>query len=618
MGCRLLKLFVIFATYILLFLIAKLVFLAVNHNIYAGIDVSDVFEILLHGYRMDQSMAAYLSVVPALLLMASIWTKSSRWYDRTMAVWRYISAFMVVMIVMLDSVLYGYWQFKLDTTPIFYFFSSPSAAFASVSSWVPAVGILTLVVVGILLAHCMGFLWRWPRLNIIGGIKQRWISTAVTFIALPLLFVAIRGGFTVSTMNPSAAYFSEEARMNHAAVNPMFSLMYSAAHSSDFSRQFRYFSDDELQPLLHELEESAVAAYDSISPTIRLREGVTSPDVYLVILESFSSHLMPMLGGEPVAMRLDSIAREGATFTNFYASSFRTDRAIPAILSGYPAQPSTSIMKFVDKAERLPSIARSLSEQAGYKCSYYYGGDINFVNQKAYLVSSKFSEIISDTDFPLSSRLSKWGAHDDCLWQKVWEDVKADKSAGPKLRVVQTSSSHEPYEVPFTSRRFTNVRAVSFEFADSCMGAFVDSLKASPKWHNSLVVLVPDHWGVYPQGLTDPVERHRIPLVITGGAISPDSKGIKISTPGVQSDIAATLLALLGVDADEFVMSKNLLDPMRSHYAFFSEPDFTAIVSPNDSTVVSTADNRIVLGTSGNADKVRAFLQNLYNDLDAR
>jgi len=325
-----------------------------------------------------------------------------------------------------------------------------------------------------------------------------------------------------------------------------------------------------------------------------------------------------MLGGEPVAMRLDSIARDGVTFTNFYASSFRTDRAIPAILSGYPAQPSTSIMKFVDKAECLPSIARSLSEQAGYRCSYYYGGDINFVNQKAYLVSSKFSEIVSDTDFPLSSRLSKWGAHDDCVWQRVWEDVKADKSPQPKFRAVQTSSSHEPFEVPFTSRRFSNIRAVSFEYADSCMGAFVDSLKASPGWQRSIVVLVPDHWGVYPQGLTDPFERHRIPLIITGGAISPDSKGLKIGTPGVQSDIAATLLSLLGVDAGDFVMSKNLLDPVQGHYAFFSEPDFVAIVSPNDSAVVSTADDRIVFGTPDNADKARAFLQNLYNDLDAR
>ena len=71
----------------------------------------------------------------------------------------------------------------------------------------------------------------------------------------------------------------------------------------------------------------------------------------MIIAESFSAHLMPSLGGEPIAVRLDSIAQSGMLFTNFYASSFRTDRGIPAILSGFPAQPNTSLMKYVEKAE---------------------------------------------------------------------------------------------------------------------------------------------------------------------------------------------------------------------------------------------------------------------------
>ena len=71
------------------------------------------------------------------------------------------------------------------------------------------------------------------------------------------------------------------------------------------------------------------------------------PDVLFIIMESFSSWLMTTLGGEPgVAVQLDSLAQEGVLFTNFYANSFRTDRGLVAILSGYPAQPTTSIMKY--------------------------------------------------------------------------------------------------------------------------------------------------------------------------------------------------------------------------------------------------------------------------------
>lgn len=124
------------------------------------------------------------------------------------------------------------------------------------------------------------------------------------------------------------------------------------------------------------------------------------PDVLFVILESFSSRLMTALGGEPnIAVHLDSLSKEGVLFTNFYANSFRTDRGLVAILSGYPAQPTTSIMKYPRKTQSIPAIAGSL-RKAGYGTKYYYGGDADFTNMRSYLMSSGFEDIVSDQDFP--------------------------------------------------------------------------------------------------------------------------------------------------------------------------------------------------------------------------
>ena len=134
----------------------------------------------------------------------------------------------------------------------------------------------------------------------------------------------------------------------------------------------------------------------------------TEPDIYLVILESFSAQLMPSLGGEDVAEHLDSVAQTGICFTNFYANSFRTDRALPSILSGFPAQPSMSLLKYTDKTEKLPSIAREL-KNAGYGTTYYYGGDINFANINAYLISAGYDLVVCDKDFPIADRTGKWG-----------------------------------------------------------------------------------------------------------------------------------------------------------------------------------------------------------------
>jgi len=66
---------------------------------------------------------------------------------------------------------------------------------------------------------------------------------------------------------------------------------------------------------------------------------------------------------------LTRLAEEGIFFTNFYANSFRTDRGLVSILSGYPAQPTTSIMKYPVKSQSLPAISKSLRKE-GYDIQF--------------------------------------------------------------------------------------------------------------------------------------------------------------------------------------------------------------------------------------------------------
>lgn len=591
----------------LLFVLGKGVFIAANSAVYGQYSSMQLlWQVPWHGLRMDLCMAAYLSVVPGLIMVASPWI-GPRATRAATCVWCYVAAFIAVAAIALDAVLYSYWNFKLDTTPLFYFATSPKAAMASVAWWLPVVGLIAVIIVSLGVAR--GIIWMIDRIAVppltTKAARIRASIWAIIFTAA--LFVPIRGGFTVATMNPSAAYFSTEAPLNHAAVNPLFSFMYSATHSGGYGKQFRYFSDDELTRQLDSFHTFTVSELpvDSIRPLIE------RPNVYLFIMESFSTGLMPSMGGEPVALCLDSIASQGTLFTGFYASSFRTDRAIPAILSALPGQPSTSVMKYIDKIERLPSIASVLVDSAGYETSYYYGGDIDFANQKAYLRTGGFGHIVSDRDFPISQRLSKWGVHDHLLWDRFLADAVED-TAGGHLRVVQTSSSHEPFEVPYTNPRLTDQRAVAFAYADSCLGHAVRRLRQSPAWDNALIVIVPDHWGAYP-AFTEPAARHHIPLVLTGGAL-PASAPAKVDVPASQSDIAPTLASMLGIDAEAlFPMGHNIFGSPA--FAFFSEPDFAAVITPGDTAVVSTRTGES-LGNSS-ADAPKAFLQNLYNYLDS-
>lgn len=622
------KFAVIFLIYLIFFALQRLLFLGVyQHTIHAG--AGEWFGALWHGLAMDASVAGYLSVLPGIIIAISCWVQN-KWIGISEKIYFGIVSFILSFVTILDLTLYGYWGFRLDTTPFFYFSTSPSAAMASAEWWQIPVGCVAMAAIGFALYKILTL-----TVKRYGAPYSRPKTTCAIIILLTgLLFIPIRGGVTVSTMNLSRAYFSDNARLNHAAINPQFSLLSSLFQQRDFSKIYRFMSEADARRLLADMNrrENGLNQESNQNGDIEVVEPILNtgrPDVYIIILESFSSHLFKSLGGEDIASGLDSIARTGILFTNISASSFRTDRSLPAILSGFPAQPSMSIMKYVDKMESLPSISHQLND-VGYTSSYYYGGDINFTNMKSYLVHSGFGSITADTDFPVSQRLGKWGAPDHVLFEKALADIRSvhspsARTAGevhspgartsPRFTVIQTSSSHEPFDVPYTSSRFSdNKRLNAFEYTDREVTKFINEVNKMAGSENSLFILIPDHYGVYPENLESMPERHRVPLILAGGALS--RRGLRIDAVGSQTDIAATLLSMLGIDDSKFEFSHNLLQPGRKGYSFFSEKGLAGLITATDTVIYDPDAEKEIVMKGKNANKslleLKAYLQQLY------
>lgn len=598
-------------------------------SLYAEVSWTDWWSVAWHGLPLDLSLAGYLTAIPGLLFIASAWTLSKVLHRIWCGYFLFVSL-LLSLIFTVDVGLYEYWGFRLDATPLFYFFSSPKDAVASVSVWMVLGGIGAMLLYAALLYAVFYVVLLRKKLLLRMKLPYRRLRVSGALLLLTgLLFIPIRGGFTVSTMNVGKVYFSSDQRLNHAAINPAFSLMESLAKQKDFSKQYRFMEAAEADELFRGMLDPAVsgirvAGTDSLRlPADSLPALFTTrrPDVLFVILESFSSKLMTSLGGEPdIAVRLDSLSKEGVLFTNFYANSFRTDRGLVAILSGYPAQPTTSIMKYPRKTQHLPSISGSL-KKAGYAAKYYYGGDADFTNMRSYLMSSGFGEIVSDQDFPVSERLSKWGAHDHLVFNRLLEDLKAEAAEygtgekAPRFRVLQTSSSHEPFEVPY--RRLENDRLNAFAYTDSCVGDFVKRFRKLPQWKHTVVVLVPDHLGCYPEHISNlSVERYRIPLLMVGGAVRTPGR---INVYGSQQDIAATLLSQLSLPHDEFTFSKDMLNPDAPHFAFFTVPDAFGMVTEENRVVFDCQSNTAVVDEGAEKGKNltlgKAYLQKLYDDI---
>lgn len=602
-----------FLMWVLVFIVQKPLFMICYHDkLPEGNSLLQCLEVVYHGLSLDLSMAGYLTCLPALLVAASPWIRKTI-LRRVMTAYTAVAALIVAIAFVVNIGLYAYWKFPLDATPVFYFLTSPKDAMASLTIWMTLGGLAAILIIATLIAWACIKTTTISKYSILAktndkheassSYKIRLMTSAVMLLLSALLVIPIRGGFTVSTTNIGKAYFSEKAILNHSAVNPLFSFIESVSHQEDFASMYRFMDDKEATAL--------------VSPMINTSsEGTTTklncqrPDVYIFVMESFSMELWKT----NAVPHLQQIAKEGIMFTHFYANSFRTDRGLVAILGGFPAQPTMSIMKYPKKTAKLPSIAAHLKAN-GYGLKYYYGGDADFTNMRSYLVGQGFENIVSDESFPMKERMSKWGVPDGYVFARLKQDLQSEKPNMPMLRVLQTSSSHEPFDVPY--HKLADERLNAFAYADSCVGNFIATLKKTDRWKNSLVIIVPDHQGCWPKDISDyAIGHYHIPMIWTGGAIKAAEE---ISTIGSQQDIAATLLGQFGIDHSDMKYSKDMLCPNVAHFAFFTDNDLVGLITEDNIMLHDNKLKKVVVdeGThkGANINKGKAYLQKLYDHI---
>ena len=277
-------------------------------------------------------------------------------------------------------------------------------------------------------------------------------------------------------------------------------------------------------------------------------------------------------------------------------------------------------MKIPTKSRTLPAISEELVK-AGYNTDFLYGGDINFTNMKSYLLSKGYQHLTADTDFSLAERSSNvWGVNDDITSEWLLEQLKQrTEEDAPWFTTYLTLSSHEPFEVPY--HRLEEKIPNAFAYTDECLGKLIDGLKQSPLWEDLLVVCIPDHGFCYPQGTTDRGgEFSHIPMLWLGGAVKEPMKIDKIMN---QTDMAATLLAQLGLDHSMFPFSRNVLGSDYVYpFAFYSSGSVFAF---RDSTGVTAYDIKADCisyeepsASEERLKKGKAILQTAYDDLGKR
>lgn len=590
---RLRTLLRLFATLILLFVTQKVVFMLFNLSHADGAPFLSCAASLWHGLRLDIATACYLLLLPTLVLLISCFFK--RFPLRKVLMPYYILvAIVLALIFVADTILYSFWGAKLDANDLIYA-AKPRDMLASLPFWAT---LLAILVVGLITFHYYRRLRHaTPKELTRTKASPAFFISHFLFLILSvaLMFLGMRGGLSESTANPSYAYFSTHPFCNHAALNPTFNIFHSLFKVQDLSREFQTMPDSEADALLG----------DAFAPDSTLADTLLStprPNVLLIIWEGAG---LGMVGSDTVAPNLHRYMQEGVYFSNCYANSYRTDRGIVSVLSGWLGLPTTTLVKRPDLCRNLPSIASSL-RSAGYATKIAYGGDIDFTNMRMYLSETGFTTVLGGDAFPSALNSSAWGVPDEHLLQPAL--IPAER---PFLSAALTLSSHEPWEVPM--HRLDDYKRNAFAYTDSCLGAFIDGLKATPLWDSLLVVILPDHGIPFTEGQpTSDVAVARIPMLWMGGAVRQAKTVDRLCS---QSDLAATLLCQLGLSADAFPFSRNVLGTRymeRPQFAMHSDKNCLNLVLPGGSWHYDCVSRTLQPSDSANTRFVEALLQRLY------
>lgn len=520
-----------------------------------------------YALRLDLSGFSYIMGIPFLLSVLAFLPKN----ERSLKILNKVISVIIWIMIVLSAVIcageivsYYEWHTKLSSK-IWIHFTTPSEIFRTASGsntyWFLFYFFLQLIFAWFIYVR----LFKRNYLGLIDLSAGKKIGSALVylFVGTGLFGLGVRGGWQKIPVSATDAYHSDSQIVRDVTVNPVWNFinMSYTFLKVDLDSYFNRLSPEEAEQIREELYQ--VDYPDST----RLILNDPRPNIIIMTLEGWSAQLIGSLGGEQnVTPNFDQMAAEGVLFTQVYATGGTSETGHSSIMSGYPTISGISISQESAKCRQLPSINQVL-KQEGYSSFYTFGGSLSYGNIGGYLADVGFDRLVDENDLNLQPK-GELGIHDEAMFPYFLSEVK--KAKRPYLYGIFTQSTHAPYDMPADPFPGYNGDGyvTSLHYADFHLGKLKQGLEQLPDFDNTLVVLVADHGKT--NVINDDTYDQRffhIPLLMWGGAIKEECRGIRIDKIGSQADLATTLLNQMGLNSESFHWSKDLLNPYSPEWA---------------------------------------------------
>lgn len=292
--------------------------------------------------------------------------------------------------------------------------------------------------------------------------------------------------------------------------------------------------------------------------------------VQLEAFQTFPIHLK--LDGKEVTPVLNKLAGESFYFPHVFQQIGQGNTSDAEFMSNTSIYPTGAVAMSTGYGDRvIPSLPRLL-QQEQYVSNTFHINDVTFWDRNRLYPALGFDKYYDKPSFH-NDHFNSFGASDEELYRVSLEKLKEHQAQDKPFYVqIVTTSSHHPFKVPQDRQHIAVPEGLkgtqlgdyimSVNYTDYALGLFIEELKASGLWENTMLVVYGDHaglqskdtdaeWASSQLGIKydDLVSRFNIPLFIH----VPGTKGKAVDQVGGQVDIMPTVSNLLGIS----LMEKN-------------------------------------------------------------
>ena len=545
------------------YLIARLAFLAENHDILArNLNFAHLLEMLGGGLVFDTSAILYTNALWVVMVLFP-WHLKERHTYHNVCRWVFVVINSIALAVNLADTVYFQYTLRRTTTTVFDEFSNENnlgSIFATemLNHWYFFV-LAAVVVYG---------MWRCYQTPPLHYRRLSWKTYTPAMLAsllafTPFCIAGMRGGWTravrpitISNANNYCDHPSEVALV----LNTPFALIRTIGKNV-YEVPHYFATEEELAAVFNPVHQP--------QPT----HPFVKKNVVVIIIESFgreyigayNKHIPGYKGFTPFT---DSLIANGAlTYTHSYCNGRKSIDGMPSILSGIPM--------FVEPFFLSPYSTNSVSgladclNQKGYESAFFHGAKRASMGFMAFAHATKFKQYYGREDFVADSRTrgdkdfdGYWGISDEPFMQYFCQKMSEMKQ--PFMTALFTLSSHHPFQVPepykdvFKEENPDMPIYKVIRYTDMALQHFFATASRQPWFHNTIFAITSDHTNM------PAIDEYRTDI---GGFCSPvifyDPSGEMgsgmVEAIAQQTDIMPTILEHLGYDKPYLAFGKDLL-----------------------------------------------------------